>query len=77
MVFVPVAVFGALALEYDVLLVIFGGLVVECGALALVYCLMFVLAVVFDALVVVFDALVQTPGSVDDSDTTCFHFVSD
>lgn len=46
------------------------GLLVVFDALALVYGLMFVLAVEFDA-------LVQTCGSVDDSDTMCFHSESD
>lgn len=65
MTFVLVVVFDALAL--DALVVIFGGLVVVFDVLALVYGLMFVLAVAFDA-------LVQTRGSVDDSGTMCFHF---
>lgn len=45
-------------------------LVVVFDALALVYGLMFVLAVAFDA-------LVQTRSSVDDSDIMCFHSESD
>lgn len=45
-------------------------LVVVFDALALVYGLMFVLAMTFDA-------LVQTRSSVDDSDIMCFHSESD